>query len=136
MNRFTRLAVLIVMACALSAASYATTSVSASVFPARTPRTGTVTIRTGVHNSAASSEAVTVSITVTNPGQCVRKAVPTHAGSIAMPLDGWETRVATLSMKIPADACAGTYSVKVVVRNSSGAIIASHTTTFTVNPVP
>lgn len=136
MRRLTRMAVLMAVGCALSVASYATTSVRASVFPSSTSRGGTVIIHTGVVNNSAASEAVTVSIIVTNPGACVRNNVPTHTGSIAMPLSGQETRLATLSMKIPADACAGTYTVKVVVKNSSGTVIASHTTTYTVNPVP
>ncbi len=130
------MAVLMAVGCALSVASYATTSVGASVFPASTSRGGTVIIHTGVVNNATVSEAVTVSINVTNPGECVKSNVPTHTGSLAMPLSARETRLATLSMKIPADACAGTYTVKVVVKNSSGTVIASHTTTFTVNPVP
>ncbi len=134
--RLIRSAALITLGCALSAASYASTSASVSVFPTATPRTGTVTIRTGVHNSAATAEAVTVSITVNNPGECVRKVVPTNTGAIAMPLAAWETRVATLSLKIPADACAGTYTVKILVKNAAGTVVASRTTTFTVNPVP
>lgn len=133
---FKNMTVLAAIACLCGASSFATTAVSSSVFPASTPRGGTIVFHVGVVNQSATPEAVTVSITVNNPGECVRNAVPTHTGAIAMPLEGRQTRLATLSTTIPADACAGTYTVKVLVKNASGTVVANHTTTFTVNPVP
>jgi hypothetical protein len=116
--------------------SYAATTVRASVFPAVTVAGGTVTIHTGLVNGNSTSRAVTATITVKNPGSCVTNNLPSSAGAIAVGLRPWETRLATLSLSIPPKACAGTYTVTVTVKNSAGAVIASHTTTFTIRPIP
>jgi len=117
--------------------SYAATTVRASVFPAATVAGGgTVTIHTGLVNGNSTSRAVTATITVKNLGSCVTNNLPSSAGAIAMGLRPLETRLATLSLTIPARACAGTYSVVVTVKNSAGTVIASHTTTFTIRPGP
>lgn len=130
------LALLLVLATMPVMPASAATTVRASVFPAATVAGGTVTIHTGLANRASTSKAVTATITVKNPGSCVTNNLPKNAGAVALGLKPWETRLATLSLTIPPRACAGTYSVTVTVKNSAGTVIATHTTTFTIRPLP
>ena len=118
-------------------ASFATTNVTSAVVPSIAAPHSKVFIHTAVRNASATAEAVTVSIKVTNPGACVSGNLPSNAGAIAIGLRPNETRLADLSLDVPASARSGTYTVAVTVKNSSGALIASHTTTFTVDiPTP
>ena len=125
------------MLVAFFTSSFAATSVTSAVVPSIAIGRSKVFIHTAVRNASANSQAVTVSIKVTNPGDCVSGKIPTNAGAIAMGLRSNETRLADLSLDIPPSACSGTYTVVVTVKNSSGAVIASHTTTFKVDiPTP
>lgn len=117
-------------------ASFAGTSVSAAVFPSTTVPGATIVFHTGVVNTSSSSEAVSVTIHVKQPGTCVTSHLPSNAGTLLMTLPGKNTRLSTLSLTVPPAACAGTYGVVVTVKNSSGVVIATHTTSFTLNPVP
>jgi len=118
-------------------ASFATTNVTSAVVPSIAAPHSKVFIHTAVRNASVTAEAVTVSIKVTNPGACVSGNLPSNAGAFAIGLRPNETRLADLSLDVSASACSGTYTVAVTVKNSSGALIASHTTTFTVDiPTP
>lgn len=133
--RFSEL--LLLLGAFLVPASSATTSVNSAVVPSIAVPRSKVFIHTAVRNASASAEAVTVSIEVTNPGACVSGKLPTNAGAFAIGLRANETRLADLSLDIPASACSGTYGVTVTVKNSSGTVIASRTTKFTVEiPTP
>jgi|GEM_PF-7052988 hypothetical protein len=117
--------------------SFAATRVTSAVVPSVATGRSKVFIHTAVRNVSAAAEAVTVSIDVTNPGGCVSGKIPSNAGAFAIGLRANETRLADLSLDIPPSACSGTYTVTVTVKNSSGAVIASHTTKFTVDlPTP
>jgi hypothetical protein len=93
---------------------------------------GKVFIHTAAINQTSSSQAVTVTLHVTNPGTCVTGHLPSQAGAFAFGLNAGETRLADLSLDIPPSACSGTYVVTVLVKNSSGVVLATHTTKFTV----
>jgi len=81
---------------------------------------------------SVTNEAVSVTLNVTNPGTCVTGNLPEQAGAFAFSLMPRETRLADLSLDIPLSACSGKYGVTIVVKNSSGTVLASHTTQFTV----
>ncbi len=118
----------------LTGASFAASGTgSVTVFPASTVPGGTVTVRTV--EGASVAQPVKATITVQNPGTCVTGKIPTFVGSLAMNLKPGVLRDGGLSLTTPAGACAGTYTVKVVVTNTStNTVIASHTAQFTINP--
>lgn len=105
---------------------------NSAVFPAVTVPGGTVVLHAGFTNSSSSLSPVTATVTVNNPGECVSDKV--NGGALALQLGPHQTRLATLTTTVPSSACAGTYTVIVTVKNSSGTVIASHKTTFTVDP--
>ena len=120
-----------------SSTGFAATVATAAVTPAITVAGGKVFIHTAVSNMTVTNQAVSVSLNVTNPGTCVTGHLPSQAGAFAFGLKQQETRFADLSLDIPASACSGTYSVTVLVKNSAGTIVASHTAKFTVTiPTP
>jgi uncharacterized membrane protein len=95
-----------------------------------------VTIHSSVENLTTTNQAVTVTLTVTNPGECV-SAGAKNVGVLALGLTPRETRLATLSTSIPTSACSGTYEVTITVTSSTGAVLAKHTSSFTVTiPTP
>jgi hypothetical protein len=112
--------------------SSAATVATAAVTPAITLPGGKVFIHTAISNMVVTNQAVSVTLNVTNPGTCVTSHLPSQAGAFAFGLRPAETRFADLSLDIPASACSGTYSVTVLVKNSAGTILASHTAKFTV----
>jgi len=117
--------------------SFAATIATGAVTPAVAIPGGKVMIHTGVSNLTQTNKAVTVTLTVTNPGSCVTGHLPSHAGAMAFDLRRSETRLADLSLDIPPSACSGTYGVTVTVKNSSGTVLATHTSKFTVTiPAP
>lgn len=127
-------AAILLLGASLTATSQTTTSqvlVRSSVFPAATVPGGTIVFHTGLVNPDTTAHPVTATISVSNPGQCVSAKV--SGGGLAVQLLPRETRIATLTSTIPAAACAGTYGVTVTVKNSSGTVIATHKTTFTVD---
>jgi hypothetical protein len=106
---------------------------TATVFPAITVPGGTVTIHTTEGSSAA--QPVKVTISVVNPGSCVVGKIPTFVGSLQMNLKPGVLRNGTISLTTPAAACAGTYTVKVsVVNTTTNTILATHTTSFKISP--
>lgn len=107
--------------------------VNATVFPAATVPGGTVTVHTTEGSSTA--QPVKVTISVANPGTCVVNKIPSFVGSLQMNLRPGVLRNDSLSLTTPAAACAGTYTVKVnVVNTTTNTTLASHTTTFTIAP--
>ncbi len=90
-----------------------------------------VFVHSSVENLTTTNQAVTVAMTVTNPGECV-SAVSKNIGVLAIGLTPRETRLASLSTTIPTSACSGTYEVTITVTSSTGAVLAKHTSTFTV----
>lgn len=117
--------------------SFAATLATAAVTPSITAPGGKVFIHTAISDTTVTNQAVSVTLNVTNPGTCVTGQLPSQAGAFAFSLKPTETRFADLSLDIPASACSGTYSVTVVVKNSAGTLLASHTAKFTVNiPTP
>jgi hypothetical protein len=112
--------------------SFAATVATAAVTPAVTVAGGKVFIHTAVSNMTVTNQAVSVLLDVTNPGTCVTGNLPSTAGAFAFGLKHNETRFADLSLDIPASACSGTYGVKVLVKNSAGTVLASHTAKFSV----
>jgi hypothetical protein len=116
----------------LSSSGFAATIATAAVTPAITVAGGKVFIHTAVSNLAVTNQAVSVSLNVTNPGTCVTGNLPSQAGAFAFGLKSKETRLADLSLDIPASGCSGTYSVTVLVKNSAGTVLASHTAKFSV----
>jgi hypothetical protein len=126
-----------VVAGLLVGSSFAGTIATAAVTPAITVPGGKVFIHTAVSDMTLSNEAVTVSLNITNPGTCVTGHLPSQAGALAFGLKTSETRFADLSLDIPASACSGTYGVTVLVKNSAGTVLATHTAKFTVSiPTP
>jgi hypothetical protein len=115
-----------------NSSGFAATVATAAVTPAITVAGGKVFIHTAVNNMTVTNQAVSVSLNVTNPGTCVTGHLPSQAGAFAFGLKSNETRLADLSLDIPASACSGTYSVTVLVKNSAGTVLASHTAKFTV----
>jgi hypothetical protein len=116
-----------------SSSGFAATVATAAVTPAITVAGGgKVFIHTAVSNLTVTNQAVSVSLNITNPGTCVTGHLPSQAGAFAFGLKSNETRLADLSLDIPASACSGTYSVTVLVKNSAGTVLASHTAKFTV----
>jgi hypothetical protein len=130
MGRFLLLGIL--LAGLLSSTSFAATIATAAVTPAITVAGGKVFIHTAVSNMTMTNQAVSVTLHVTNPGTCVTGNLPSQAGALAFGLRRNETRLADLSLDIPASACSGTYSVTVLVKNSAGTVLASHTAKFAV----
>jgi hypothetical protein len=116
----------------LASTSFAATVATAAVTPSITAPGGKVFIHTAATNQTLNNEAVTVTLKVTNPGTCVTANLPSQAGAFAFGLNAGETRLADLSLDIPASACSGTYGVTVEVKNASGTVLATHTTKFTV----
>jgi hypothetical protein len=116
----------------LSSTGFAATIATAAVTPAITVAGGKVFIHTSVSNMTITNQAVSVTLHVTNPGTCVTGNLPSQAGALAFGLRRNETRLADLSLDIPASACSGTYSVTVLVKNSAGTVLASHTAKFAV----
>jgi uncharacterized membrane protein len=90
-----------------------------------------VTIHASVENLTTANQAVTVTMTVTNPGDCVSSGAK-NIGVLKLGLAERETRLATLSSNIPTSACSGTYEVTITVTSSTGVVLAKHTSTFTV----
>jgi hypothetical protein len=115
-----------------SSSGFAATVATAAVTPAITVAGGKVFIHTAVSNLTVTNQAVSVSLNITNPGTCVTGHLPSQAGAFAFGLKSNETRLAYLSLDIPASACSGTYSVTVLVKNSAGTVLASHTAKFSV----
>lgn len=117
--------------------SFAATAATAAVTPSITAAGGKVFIHTAVSNMTLTNQAVSVTLNVTNPGTCVTGHLPSQAGAFAFGMTPNETRFADLSLDIPASACSGTYSMTVLVKNSSGTVLASHAAKFTVTiPTP
>ena len=115
----------------------AATIATGAVIPAVATPGSKVMIHTGVSNLSQTNKAVTVTLSVSNPGSCVTAQLPSHAGAMAFGLRRGETRLGDLSLDIPASACSGTYGVTVTVKNSSGTVLATHTSKFTVTiPAP
>jgi hypothetical protein len=125
-------ALLVICGAVLASTSFAETFATVAVTPSITVQGGKVFIHTAAVNQTASSQAVTVTLHVTNPGTCVTGHLPSQAGAFAFGLNAGETRLADLSLDIPPSACSGTYVVTVLVKNSSGVVLATHTTKFTV----
>jgi hypothetical protein len=115
-----------------SSTGFAATFATAAVTPAITVAGGKVFIHTAVSNMTMTNQAVSVTLHVTNPGTCVSGNLPSQAGAFAFGLRRNETRLADLSLDIPASACSGTYSVTVLVKNSAGTVLASHAAKFAV----
>src|SRR5579859_2931335 len=109
----------------------ATVRVSGAVVPSQVAPGALVFIHSTVENLTTSNQAVTVSLTVNNPGGCVSGIAP-NAGAFAFSLAPLATRLAALSVNVPPSACSGTYSVTMTVTNSAGTVLATHTATFTV----
>jgi hypothetical protein len=109
----------------------ATVSTSGSVTPSRVAPGAMVFIHSALENHAITNQAVTVALTVNNPGGCV-SGIAKQAGAFAFNLGPHETRLAELSLSVPPSACSGAYSVTITVTNAAGTVIATHTTTFTV----
>lgn len=131
------LSLAVLVGCLFTLSSFAATRITAAVTPSVTAAGGKVFIHTAVSNVAVTNEAVSVTLNVTNPGTCVTGDLPTQAGAFAFSLTPRETRLADLSLDIPPSACSGKYGVTIVVKNSSGTILATHTTQFTVTiPTP
>jgi hypothetical protein len=131
--RLGRLFVLVVLLGGLFASNgFAATIATAAVTPSITVPGGKVFIHTALSNMTVTNEAVSVTLNVTNPGTCVTGDLPSQAGAFAFPLKANETRLADLSLDIPPSACSGTYGVTVLVKNSSGTVLATHSTKFTV----
>jgi hypothetical protein len=127
---FAKLLGLAVLFSGLFASSgFAATVATGAVTPSITAPGGKVFIHTVL---TVSNRAVSVTLDVTNPGTCVTGHLPSHAGAFAFGLKPRETRLADLSLDIPASACSGTYGVTVLVKNSAGTVLASHTAKFTV----
>jgi len=98
---------------------------------------GKVFIHTAVSNLTLSNEAVTVTLNITNPGTRVTAHLPSPTGTFSFGPRRTETRLADLSLDIPASASSGTYVVTGVVKNSAGTVLATHTAKFTVTiPAP
>jgi uncharacterized membrane protein len=131
------LALLVLVAGVLAATGFAeTVRVTGAVTPAAVASGSTVFIHSSVENLTATNQAVTVTLTVNNPGECVSGAA-TNVGALALGLSPNETRLATLSVSVPTSACSGPYTVTITVKNSTGTVLATHTATFTVTiPVP
>ncbi len=121
----------------LASTSFAATfRASGSVTPSIVAPGATVFIHTAVQNLTTTNEAVTVGLTVKNPGTCTNAIAP-HTGAFAFNLKSSETRIAALSLNVPPSACSGTYDVTITVTNSAGTVLATHTATFTVEiPTP
>ena len=116
---------------------FAATRAATAVTPSVTVAGNKVFLHTAVSNLAVSSEAVTVSVNITNPGTCITGHLPMQAGAFALGLRPNESRLADLSMDIPASACSGTYGVTVIVKNSARTVLASASGKFTVTvPTP
>ncbi len=122
--RFSILAVLVLGL--LASTSFAATVVTVALTPTITAPGGQVFIHTAITNQKVSNEAVTVTLSVSNPGTCVTGHLPSQAGAFALALRPSETRLADLSLGIPVSTCAGTYAVTVTVKNSAGTTLASH----------
>jgi hypothetical protein len=121
----------------LASTGFAATVATAAVTPSITTAGGKVFIHTAASNLTLNNEAVTVTLKIANPGTCVTGNLPSQAGAFAFGLNPGETRLADLSLDIPTSACSGTYGVMVEVKNSSGIVLATHTTKFTVTiPTP
>ncbi len=126
------LAVLILVSGLLASTSFAATvRASGSVTPSIVAPGATVFIHSAVQNLTTTNQAVTVALTVKDPGTCTSAIAP-HTGAFAFNLRSSETRLAALSLDVPPSACSGTYSVTITVTNSAGVVLATHTATFTV----
>ncbi len=133
MKKLLALAVCYAMFAFTTSALAATTVGTVTVFPATTVPGGTVTVHTTEGSSV--SQPVKATISVTNPGNCVVGKIPTFVGSLQMNLKAGVLRNNAMSLTTPASACAGTYTVKVtVVNTSTDTVLATHTTTFTIEP--
>jgi len=134
-TRTLRTTALAILVCAvLVSASFATTTVTASVVPSIIAPGGTVFLHTAVANFNATRGPVTVTVHVTNPGTCVSGAViPSNVGAFAFALRANEIRFATLSLDVPPTACSGTYTVTVTVHNTITGATFTKTTSFTVS---
>ncbi len=131
------LALLILVTGLLASTGFAATvRASGSVTPSIVAPGATVFIHSAVQNLTTTNQAVTVALTVKNPGTCASAIAP-HTGAFAFSLRSSETRMAALSLDVPPSACSGTYSVTITVTNSADAVLATHTATFTVEiPTP
>jgi hypothetical protein len=116
----------------LTCTSFAATVATTAVTPSITVAGGKVFIHTAVTNMTVTNQAVSVTLNVTNPGTCVTGHLPSQAGAFAFGMKQKETRFADLSLDIPSSACSGTYTVTVLVKNSTGTVLATHTAKFTV----
>lgn len=116
----------------LTSISSAETVATGGVTPSITVPGSQVVIHTAVSNLTLTNPAVTVALTITNPGTCVTGHLPSSAGAFAFTLRPNETRLGDLSLSVPPSTCAGTYSVTITVKNSAGVLLATHTAKFTV----
>lgn len=74
---------------------YAATVATGAVIPAVATPGSKVMIHTGVSNLTQTNRAVTVTLTVSNPGTCVTGHLAAHAGAMAFDLRHGETRLVT-----------------------------------------
>jgi len=132
LKRVQFLAVAILVSGLFSLRSVAATVATGAITPSVTVAGGKVFIHTAVSNLTTMNKAVTVTLNVTNPGTCVTGQLPSHAGAFAFSLRRNETRLADLSLDVPTSTCSGTYGVTVIVKNSSGTVLATHSSTFKV----
>jgi len=131
------LALTVLLGGLLTATSFAATVATGAVTPSITVPGGKVFIHTAVSNVTLTNQAVSVTLAVTNPGTCISGKLAPTAGAMAFGMKTGETRFADLSLDIPTSACSGTYGVTIVVKNSAGTVLATHTTKFTVEfPTP
>ncbi len=134
--RIEKLLVLTVVLTGITTAFAQTVRVSGAATPASVAPGSTIFVHSSVENLTATNQAVSVTMTVTNPGQCANSAA-THLGQLLLNLSPKQTRLAMLSATVPTSACSGSYSVTITVKNSSGTVLATHTTTYTVTiPTP
>jgi hypothetical protein len=127
-RKFRATGLAILLCTVLASASFASTSVTASVVPFKVAPGTPVFVHTSVSNSNATPGPVTVTIKVTGP--CT--TIPANVGALAFSLRANETRFADLSLNVPPTACFGTYTITVTVKNTITGVTFTKTATFTV----
>jgi hypothetical protein len=115
------------------AASASTVGVAVWSAPTTTVAGGTIVANTAVRNLTTTSQAVSVTLTVTGP--CAN-LFPAKVGTVLLGLKPNETRDAAISFRFPAATCMGTYNLTVTVKNSSGTVLATKSTTLNIGPAP
>lgn len=127
--------IVLVMSSILAVSAHAATSATATVWsaPGRTVPGATLIANAAVKNTLTTGQNVKITLTLTGP--CA-SMFPGKIATTFLSLRPQEVRTEAVSYRVPSNVCDGTYTLTVTVTDSSGTVIATHSTTIVIDRTP